>query len=355
MKKYFLFTSLLTSIALLFTGCSTAGLANIPQTRENYNTALNQSDNQQFLLNIVRMHFDKSPYFIGVDSLTTQTTLAFSTGGDDTKFFNATSGSKFPPLGAFWNFQPNVEFTQKPTITYSPLQGTSYISGLLTPIDVTKFYYLIQANLSLASVFKMTVDQVGPLNNEFELAHNRTSSYNNQNFNNFVNLIDQFRQDKKASIFIANYQNNLALVLNINDDNSAAQISHLLNLNKPYRQIIFSRYASTDKASNVVKFYTRSFFAVLSYLSHGIQTESSTPSNFQPSQLTNGLFTMYSTTTQPTKMINQVEYDGKWYYVANKDVNSKATLILLKMMYSLQAGEVTDSTWSILNIPQANE
>jgi hypothetical protein len=29
--------------------------------------------------------------------------------------------------------------------------------------------------------------------------------------------------------------------------------------------------------------------------------------------------------------------------------------MLVKLMYALQAGEVTDSTWSVLNIPLADE
>ena len=64
---------IISGSVLLLTGCSTAQLSNVQKNRGNYNVALNQSDNEQFLLNIVRMRFDKSPFFIGVDSITTQT------------------------------------------------------------------------------------------------------------------------------------------------------------------------------------------------------------------------------------------------------------------------------------------
>ena len=40
----------LSGAVLVLTGCSTVGLGNVPKTREGYNQALNQSDNEQFLM-----------------------------------------------------------------------------------------------------------------------------------------------------------------------------------------------------------------------------------------------------------------------------------------------------------------
>jgi hypothetical protein len=71
--------------------------------------------------------------------------------------------------------------------------------------------------------------------------------------------------------------------------------------------------------------------------------------------MTDGLFKMQSSESSPINSHNRIEYEGRWYYIPNSDINSKATLMLVKLMYALQAGEVTDSTWSVLNIPLADE
>jgi hypothetical protein len=72
-------------------------------------------------------------------------------------------------------------------------------------------------------------------------------------------------------------------------------------------------------------------------------------------RMTDGLFKMQSSESSPINSHNRIEYEGRWYYIPNSDINSKATLMLVKLMYALQAGEVTDSTWSVLNIPLADE
>lgn len=368
----------LCAIALFATGCSTAGLGKIPQTREGYNQALNKSDNQQFLLNIVKLHYDKSPFFVGINSVTTSTTLKYSSGGDDTKVGNATHGASGGQLGAFWNLQPIIEFTTSPTITYSPLQGTSFISGLMAPIDVNKLYYLVQTNLNLATTLKLSVDQLGPLDNSssFIIRQNANQSAPDY-FASFADKLDELREQNKLGVYLTSYQppkiknqlagfesqinSTTALAIVSNDDATAKYIAQTLKLNKPYRTVIVSRFATNDVTGNVVKLRTRSFFSTLNSLSTGVATPATQLKlNYsqveRESQVTlpNSIFKMYTSSDTPNA-INKVEYDGNWYYVNNNDLNSKTTLMLVKLMYALQAGEVTDSTWSILNLPVADQ
>lgn len=359
----------LSGVLIGLTSCSSVSLGSIPKSRGSYNQVLSQSDNEQFLMNIVRLHYGKSPFFVGVDSITTRTTLKYSTGGNDTKIGNATSGRRFPALGAFWDIRPNIEFTTSPTITYSPLQGTSYISGLLTPIDITKLYYLAQSNLNLAAVFKLTLEQVGEQMNQSKFSDATEFTYDNSGFNSFADTLDQLRHTSKAEIYLGNYQKNQVLVVASYDDATAAKLSQSLNLKKPYRKIILSRYANVNTSGNVVKFRTRSFFSVLNFLSRCIVTPVGTDKAFGVTNTTNlnqqqkvnlthmtdDLFKMRSSKNTPQNAYNKIEYEGRWYYIPNSDINSKATLMLVKLMYALQAGEITNSTWSTLNIKAADE
>lgn len=358
----------LSGALIVLTGCSNASLSNLPKSRGGYNQVLNQSDNEQFLMNIVKLHYGKSPFFVGVDSVTARTTLKYSSGGDKTTLSNATNGRRFPALGAFWEIRPTIEFTTSPTITYSPLQGTSYISGLLTPIDITKFYYLVQTNLSLSAVFKLTVEQLGEQMNLSRFSSPPQFTHDNRGFNDFTDTLDQLRSDGKAEIYLGNYQNHKVLIVAINDDATAAKISQSLNLKKVYRQIILSRFANRNISGNVVKFRTRSFFSVLNFLSKGVvapadsneiygitNMDNLNQQQINLGRITDGLFEMQSSKTAPVNAHNRIEYEGYWYYILNSDINSKATLMLVKLMYALQAGEVIAGPWSVLNIPVADE
>jgi hypothetical protein len=360
MFKFKPITLIISASVLLLTGCSTAQLSNVQQNRGNYNVALNKSDNEQFLLNIVRMRFDKSPFFIGVDSITTQTTLSYSTGGKDTTVGNAAGQN-----GAFWNFQPNIEFKHTPTVTYSPLQGTSYISGLLAPITVVQFNYLVQTNLNLASTFKLTVDNIGTLSNLADtwVRDGSDGSSTGVSFNHLVDFIDQSRVNGKLGLFATNYQNNPALVLVMKDDATAAQVSKELQLDKTYRKIILSPMLSTLKSGNVVQFRTRSFFAVLNFISYGVDISANDEKKFGVSsnelkvqdQMTDNLFRLRSSETSPVNAYTKVSYEGRWYYLTNDDITSKTTLMFLKLIYSLEAGEVSTNPWGTLDIPVAKD
>lgn len=360
--KVFKLKSIVVTVSgclILLAGCSTAKLSNVQQTRGNYNIALNQSDNEQFLLNIVRMRFDKSPFFVSVDSVTTQTTLNYNTGGEDTKVGNLTAPGT---LGAFWNFQPSVEFIHTPTITYSPLQGSSFISGLLLPVSMTQLNYLVQTNISLSSAFKLTVDNIGGLGNIANIwEHSESSVYaSGESFNHFVDYVDKSRIDGKLELFMTNYKNESALSLIINDSNTAAEIAKELQLGKAYTKIILTPAISSTKQGNVVQLRTRSFFAVLNFLSYGVDSSAADEKKFGVSsngtgsqnQLTNGLFALRSSDSSPSNTHTKVLYEGRWYYIPNSDITSKSTLMFLKLIYSLEAGEVETNPWGSINVKE---
>lgn len=360
----FKFKSIVLAVSgsmLLLAGCSTAQLSNVEQNRGSYNAALNKSDNEQFLLNIVRMRFDKSPFFVGVDSITTQTTISYNTGGEDSKFGNVVGGPGSSATGGFWNFQPNIEFKHTPTVTYSPLQGTNFISGLLAPISLVQFNYLIQANLNLATAFKLTVDNVGPLDNLSD-TWERDGNSSGIDFNNFVDFLDQARVNGQLGLFLSSYQNNPAFVLVMRDDVTAAQVSKKLHLDKTYRKIILSPMVGSTKSGNVVQFRTRSFFAVLNFLSYSVDTSAKDEKKFGVSnnaanvqaEMTNSLFRLKSSDTLPMNAYAKISYEGRWYYLSNNDVTSKTTLMFLKFIYSLEAGEVSTNPWGTLDMQVTN-
>ncbi|MEN9946351.1 MAG: hypothetical protein RLZZ293_737 [Pseudomonadota bacterium] len=342
--------ALLIGSSSILLGCSTAGLGHVPSTRENYNIALNNSDNEQFLLNIARMHDNKTPFFVGVDSITTQTSLNYSSGGGDTSFGNSYSG-----FGIAWNILPSITFTQSPTITYSPMQGTSYISGLLTPLDLTKLYYLVETNLELSTVLKLSLEQLGPLYNHDNFMTNGTGD--NNDFNNFVTWLDQQRIDGKLNLYLSSYQKAPALLLYISDDKVAAQVAKTLRLKHIHHKLLLSpNVNSMVTTDNLVKINTRSVFAVLNFLSNGIVNQDTNNVVTKIPQSTTGdMFKLYMSTNSPSKVYNKVKYEDKWYYIQNNDIQSKTTLMLLKIMFALQSGEISSGPWSVVNAPNPTE
>jgi len=73
------------------------------------------------------------------------------------------------PLGPFGPDSQTLgirgQFTDRPTITYTPLTGQQFQRGVLTPIAPSSILFLIQAGYAADFVLLMTVESINGLNN----------------------------------------------------------------------------------------------------------------------------------------------------------------------------------------------
>ena len=329
-------TYLLMGLATVMVGCSSTQLAQVPQTRENFNQAIDASENEQFLLNIIRMHDGRSPYFVGVDSITTQSTLRARVEG---KLFNNPGA---PGLaGPFWNVGPTVEFSEAPTITYSPLQGSKFVSSMMMPLNSSRLVMLRSSGWSLPSILKLTVNRIGTLDNS-RVSRHVVDDHDSENnaFNNFIDGVTALSDAGKVEGSITSYNGMPAILVHATDQASGAKLSKLLHLKGSYSNIILSRHTSSDvnAPENVVDLQTRSFLGIMNYISYGIHDKES--DNEAQYSTNAGQFYVLTSNIEPLNVTVKVSYKGKWYYIANNDTKSKATLVLLKLIYSLQVGDL---------------
>lgn len=319
------------SIVTLMSACSTTGLGQVPKTRENYNKAIDTSENEQFLLNIVRMHYGNSPYFVGVDSVTTQSTLRTKVEGQ----MFTTRDAVMP--GPFWNIAPTVEFTEAPTITYTPLQGTKYVSGMMTPLSIDRIGMLQSSGWDLPTVLKLTINRIGSLDNS-EISRHVVAggSEENPEFSNFVNYLTQLGQKGAITHSLTSYRDHPAILLQTTPE-AGKQISSMLHLKNSHTQFILSQYAVNIPGTpeNMIYMQTRSLLGILNYLANYVPEDVSSTQ-----KQTKGYFYALVSNSEPTNAMVKIDYKGKWYYIANDDATSKSILILLKVIYSLQLGDI---------------
>ena len=118
-------------VVALFSGCAHIGPKTIPVDRFDYSTAVADSWKQQTLLNIVKMRYMDLPVFVDVSSIVSGYSLqtGVSVGG--------TVSSPKAVQGDFATVGGQAIYTDRPTITYTPLTGERFLKGLLAPIDPT--------------------------------------------------------------------------------------------------------------------------------------------------------------------------------------------------------------------------
>lgn len=347
----------------LLNGCSTAFLAKIDKTRSDYNESLASSEDSQFLMNIVRVHYGFSPYFVGVDSITSQSTVKAGFDNVENRVFqspNAVSGTPF------WSLSPGVSYTISPVVTYSPVQGSKFVSALLSPIDLKKLF-LLERSLGVSTVLRLTVDQIGVLDNASNIRNTKTNKLPDyQEFNTFANTLEELDDNDDVNIEMANYEDNPAILLYINNDMAAAKVATLLHLHQPYKKIILTMFVlkHDSEKENIIHIQTRSYFNILQFLSKGVETSGSDNQKYgiknrlinqnggvaNLKDITHSLIDIKVSDNEPDEALLKINYQSKWYYITNNDNYSKSTIVLLRLIYSLLIGEYQPNL-PLLTIP----
>jgi hypothetical protein len=172
-----LFTGLFTIVIL--TGCSSIGPKLIPKTRAEYNGSLITSDEQQLLLNIVRMRFEDRPYFVSVDSIVASNSLSVSGGPGyvsspasahafGQSLLNTGQGlaltaediSDSFSMSTSTSVNANLAYSDSPTVSYTPYQGSKFTTQLLTPVSVPTVMLLLGSGQDPDALFRLVMSRV---------------------------------------------------------------------------------------------------------------------------------------------------------------------------------------------------
>ena len=342
------------SMVLLLSGCARLGPKIVQSGRNQYNAAINNTEMEQLLLNIVRFRFTDNPYFLQVSSISSTVESNLTLGGSQEKGF----------LGGF-------EYTEKPTVIYSPLGGKDFVRQLLNRIDLNKLYLLAGAGWELDDILRLFVNNINGIRNA-PSAVGPTPEITPK-FQKFQQIADIFdRLDDKSAIVIAPPQgdtqiNELILFLDPaeRDSPAAHELFELLGLNpnaSSYRMKIGLGKKQRDSDEIIIE--TRPLMGTMFFISHGVQV----PEEMLNSRLVHinrpgggkedynwhpmltDLFQVKSSSGKPDNPYLAVPYKGYWFYIDDTDIDSKETMVLMSIMFQLQAGG-GESISPVLTLP----
>jgi hypothetical protein len=115
-------------VVLLLSGCSTYGPQLVLNSHIEYNKAVEQVIQEELLLNIVRRRYYEAPQFVTISSISsTMSTSAVISGG------SAFGNEGTPTTG---NIGGSLGFSDSPTVTITPLQGTEILGPLTARMSV---------------------------------------------------------------------------------------------------------------------------------------------------------------------------------------------------------------------------
>jgi predicted small lipoprotein YifL len=343
-------------------GCGTAGPRSLRYGRGTYNAAIQQTNSEQLLLNLVRLRYRDAPLFLEVTSISSS--LSVELGA-------SVAGSVTPGSGGSVAPGSSVTYIERPTITYAPLQGTRFGTQFLSPIELSDLLLLYHSGWAIDRIFKVFVQRLGSLQNAPRASGptpGEAPIY--EGFFEATGILRSLWSEGLVDLSFVSSVSGSALMLQVESTGATTQrlerLAQLLGLPGPTARIYFSATPGPDDRHTVMV-VPRSLLGGMYYVSHGVEvpdedykvgrvptTRSADRSTFDWTRVTGSLMRIRWSRREPSGAYVSVHYRGLWFYIADNDLDSKSTFSFLAQVLELQSGEIK-SPVPILTLPVAGD
>jgi hypothetical protein len=358
--RYFL---LIVLALLIISGCAARGARRVPADRFNYNAAIAQSTREQMLLNIVRSRYLEVPVFLTVSSVLTQYEYDSSIGVGG---FFGISGTSENVIGGTTDVitgDANLRFSERPTITYLPVEGQEFSAHLLSDIPADLFFASAQAGWPVDVFMRIGIQRLGALENMSFGEVAATGAQDTKTvFTRDLQKLKRFERmiqlifilsDEEIIEVQQTTENGKAERYLIIAEKVPGELRPLLN---ELRELIGisnrNRFRITDRVTNLrddeISIQTRSVMAMMEFMARGVEVpiehlEQGHVIDYglqdSEGEVAEGLipFRMISSKSRPENVFAAVRHQGYWYYIDHSDITSKRALSLIIVLFRLTA------------------
>ena len=337
---------ILLSLLFALGGCANLGPGSIKGNRLDYNMAIQQTNDQELLLNLVRLKYRDRLYFMNVERVVSAMEFNRSIGAGATFSPGDDPTVSVSPVSAAYN--------EKPSIFYTPLEGDKFVRQMLTPIGLETLLLLTRSGWSAERVMLQTLQTMNGLKNA-PSASGPTPDHEPE-FREFREAVRTLRSLQTRGLVGfgrgpgENGEYELRISSQAANDADAIRLRTLLNLDPTLtRYRVLVGIGAPDKQSIAVT--TRAMTGVLYYLSQGVRapkadeeagrvtrTRTASGGYFDWHHMLDGVLSIESAAVRPENAAVAVPYRGSWFYIRDEDLQSKTTFSLLAQLMTLQAG-----------------
>ena len=398
---------LIAPVICLVSGCS------IPTKKiENKHWALNgsirETTSEQLLLNIVRLRYDETPFFLQLSSISTTFSAQQSIG---------VSG-QIPDGGPnVLGLSGGLSYAETPTVTWSLPDSSEYYGRLLSPMGADQLTALADSGFDPARVFRIGIKKMNRLRNqEFRLAEGIVVPSSYTNLMEALRLVDELTTDGlidlaygvKSSMgggkipldkldtraipdglayglqFMTRDDPNVFEPLKLfkplflrfskesDNDPRAKRLRELLNLDSTKYSFgivdtassgVEQLRAESGKMSQVfepgkelaeIVLNNRSMMEVLYFASTTVEVPAAdlaaARAHESKDRVDRDWLEIRSASMEPSNAWLKIKFRGSWFYIAANDLNSRRTFSLLDAMFASTVGNVPGAK-PVLTLP----
>ena len=322
--------------------------------RTAYNISIQNTNAEEMLLNLVRLRYYDCPFFMEVGNVTTQFT------------YKSLAAPKVPIPG-FNKDNPFIlggEFSwqNQPTIQYSPLEGHSFATQLMQPIDLSTIQQIIYSGWDIDRVFRLVVQSFDELFNT-PIGSGPAPVYEAKykSFFEATHLMRYFQLKGVLQVGIKvvkkedDKQNNengeeILQIAFPKEGEEAERLADLLGgiETRNGKYILNMLQGFNDRGQ--IGVMPRSLLSCIYYLGQGVDVPDNDIRAGRVSipvisegeyrdwqEIIHKLITIKSSNSRPNNSYISIKYRGHWFYIDDSDLESKRTFLLLLQLYTLQS------------------
>jgi hypothetical protein len=345
---------LLAALVALLPACHSLGPSTIAHDRVNYSDAIGESWKDQVLRNLVKLRYMDTPIFLDVGQIVGGYTWQTSVNvGGQISTERAIQGNSLA-LGG------QGVYIDRPTITYVPLTGERFLRNMVEPVPPAAIFRLMQSGYAADFVLALGVDNLNDLRNRsFRGGKPQPADPD------FLRVLELLRQIQEAggvglrTIVSTNKEKGVVVVLRragVSEDILAKgrEVRRLLNL--PETGDSFDLvYSPLPAAPNELAVGSRSILQMMMALATYVEVPEAhleqkrtvpmpEPSSTQP------LLRVRCSAEKPADAFVEIQYRKHWFWVDDRDWNSKRTLSTMLFLFTLSDTGVRE-TPPLLTIP----
>jgi hypothetical protein len=327
---------------LVLTSCASIGPPTVVSDRFDYVAAISESWKRQTLLNLLKVRYADAPVFMDVTSVISGYSLGAQVG----------VGGQVAPVGrgdTFASVNAATQYADKPTISYQPLSGDKFARSVMTPIPVAGILALIQAGYPADFVLRICVNSINGLENDFGGAGNPRAG--NPQFRELMAVLRQSQAAGGAGFRTKATKDKQSVVMFFRPASGEAEplarrIRELLGLDPAAREFTVV-YGSFPEPDGEIAILTRSMLQVMIDLASQIDVPAadvaegrvySPQRTAEQERMFPPMVNVRTGAAPPDGAYVAIQYRGQWFWIDDRDQQSKRTLTALMMAFSLTEG-----------------
>ena len=348
-------TAALTIGVLALAGCASIGPRTVARDRFDYVESISDSWKRQMLLNLVKVRYADAPVFLDVTSVISSYEFKGEFGVFGQEAPAGRVGDSFAGAVA------NSSYIDRPTITYAPLSSDKFAKALMSPFPIIGVALLLQAGYPADTVLRICANSINGVDNRYG---GRGERPGDPKYREILTLLRDAQNHGDLAMYSQKQQDQQTVKVTLRSRGDAGsdtrnrRIAELLELDGSVREFGVV-YGERRMGGSEIAIQTRSMMQVLvdfgSYIEVPARDVSegrvySPQSNEETEKLFPALLRVRWSESPPKDAHVAVKYRDGWFWIDDRDHDSKAAFTFLMLLFSLTETGTTQ-TAPIVTVP----